>query len=94
MVSRFEFAGRRLEGFVGPVVEQRVGQWSADALVEEDEHERGLGPLAGEALRIAAPDAFQQTVGFHLAKVIAEPVEGVDAGAEAERDEDSLMDFA
>ena len=38
--------GAGLEAFVWPVMEQRVRQRSTDALVEEDEDERGLGSLS------------------------------------------------
>ena len=54
VLSGFELA-IGLESFVGPVVEQRVGQWAANALMEEDEHERGFGPFVGEAVQIAPP---------------------------------------
>ena len=40
-----DLAGGRLEGFVRAVMKQRVGQWPADALVEQDEHECSLGAL-------------------------------------------------
>ena len=73
---RFDLAGR-LERFVRPMVEQRVGQRSA--LVEQDEHERGFGSLVGEAVAVRSSDAFEQTVGFHLEKIVRELSEGVSA---------------
>jgi len=73
-------------------MEQRVCQRSADALVEEDEHECGFDPLLGKAVAVAPSDAFEQAVGFHLTKVIAELGESVAAGGQAESSEDGLMD--
>jgi hypothetical protein len=78
---------------VGPVMEQRVGQRPADAFVERDEHERGFGALVEKAVAVGAPDAFEQTVGFHLAKVVAELGEGVGTGGNDEGSEDGLMDI-
>ena len=49
VIGGFDWAAR-FEVFVRPVLEQRVGQWSTDALVEQDEHEGGFGPLIGEAV--------------------------------------------
>ena len=90
MIGGFDLAGG-LEGFVGRVIEQRVGQWSADALVEQDEHERRFDALVSETVAVGPSDAFEQAVGFHLAKVLAELGEGVTAGGEAEGGEDGLM---
>ena len=69
--GRFDPAGR-LEGFVRSAVEQRICQRPTDALVEQDEHEHGFGPLVGESIAAGSSDAFEQAVGFHLAKVVAE----------------------
>ena len=79
VVGSFDLAGG-LEGFVGLVMEERVCQGPADALVEQDEHERGFSSLIGETVEAASPDAFEQAMGFHLAKVIAELDEGIGAG--------------
>ena len=76
--------GAGLEAFVWPVMEQRVRQRSTDALVEEDEDERGLGSLVGESVAVAASDALQQSVSFHLAHVVAQLGDGVRGGGEAE----------
>ena len=92
VMGGFDFAGRRFEGFVGPVMKQRVCRRPADALVEQDEHECGLDALVGESVAVASSDAFEQAVCFHLSRVIAELGECVGAGGEAESSEDSLMD--
>lgn len=79
VVGGFDFADG-LERFVGLVMEQGVCQWPADALMKEDEHERGFGPLIGEAVTVAASDTFQQSMSFHLAHVVAKLGEGVGGG--------------
>ena len=77
VVSSFDLAGGRLESFVRPVMKQRVCQWPADAFVEQDEHEGGFGAFIGETVAVAPADAFEQAMGFHFAKVIAELGEGI-----------------
>ncbi len=91
VVGGFDWAAG-FEGFVGSVMEQRVGQWPTDALVEQDEHECGFDPLIGEAVGIASSDAFEQAMGFQFAQVIAELGEGIGFGGQAERGEDGLID--
>jgi len=54
------------------VIEQGVGQRSADALVKQDEHECRFDPFVGETVTVAASDAFEQAVGFQFTKVVAE----------------------
>jgi len=81
-----------LESFIRPVMKQRVCQWPADALVEQDEHECGFRSVIGEPVAVASSDAFEQAVSFHFAKAIAELGEGIGVGGQAEGGEDGLMD--
>ena len=57
-------------------MEQRVGQRSADALVEEDEHGSTFA-LFGEAVTVPSAIALQQAVAFQFAQVVAELVQAV-----------------
>ena len=66
MIGSFDFAEWRFENFVRPVMKQRICQRSADAFVEEDEHERGFDSFVGEAVAVASSDAFEQAMGFIL----------------------------
>jgi hypothetical protein len=75
------------------VVEQRVGKRSADALVEQDEHQGNLGPLVGEAVKIALAIPLQEAVGFHFAEVVAELSKGISVGGQAKADENGLVDI-
>ena len=52
VVRRFDSAGGGLESFIGPVLKQRVCQWPADALVEQDEQECSFGAFVGEAIAV------------------------------------------
>ena len=60
VVSSFDLNGRCLESFVRPVMKQRVGQWPADTLVEQNEHEYGFGAFVGEAVREFDSDTPEQ----------------------------------
>ena len=92
VVSSFDFADGGLESFVRPVMKQRVCQWPADALVEQDEQQCSFGAFVGEAVAVASSDAFEQAMGFHFAQVIAELGESVGAGGQSEGAEDGGMD--
>ena len=90
VIGRFDLAGG-LEGLVGAMVEQRVCQRPTDAFVEQDKHEGGFDALVGETVAVAASDAFEQAMGLHFAKVVAELGECIGGRGEAECSEDSLI---
>lgn len=82
-----------LEGFIGPVMKQRVGQRPADALVEQEEHECRLDPFIGEPVTAGSAHTFEQALGFQCAKVVAELGKRAGAGGEAEGGKDRVMDI-
>ncbi len=49
----------------------------ARAFVEEDEQAGSFASVVGEATAVICSDAFEQAVGFHFAKVIAQLSEGI-----------------
>jgi hypothetical protein len=79
------------EGFM---VEAAVGEWSAEAFVEEQEEQRDVNALGGQAVSIAAPIALQQAVPFELAQIVAELIQFVAPGRNLESSDDGLMDLA
>jgi len=91
VIGRFDFAGG-LECSIGSVIEQGMCQRSADALVEQDEHEGGFEAFVGEPVTVATSDALEESVSFQLAKIVAELVEGVGGGGQAEGAEGGLVD--
>jgi hypothetical protein len=66
VIGRFDLAGR-LEGFVGPA-RNRMNMREA------------LTPLIGQAVTVASSDTFEQAMGLHLAKVLAELGERIGGG--------------
>ena len=62
------------------VVEETMGQGSADALMKQHKEQGRAGALVGQTIGVASAVAFEQAVGFHLAQVIAELGEGVAVG--------------
>jgi hypothetical protein len=91
VVGGFDLAGR-LVVLLWPVVKQRVGQRSANALVKQNKHQRCFRSFVGEAVAISLFIAFQQAMGFHLAEVITELSYGICFSRQAEAGEDGLMD--
>ncbi len=64
-------------------MEKAVGQGATDAFVEQEEHQRHPDTLGSETVSIMSAIAFDKTVGFHLAQIIAQLVQGVALGVKA-----------
>ena len=67
---------------VGTVMEEAVGQGTAESLVKEQENQGHLGSLRSQAVGITAAIALQQPSAFELTQIIAELVEGISCGGE------------
>ena len=76
MIGDFDL-GSRLRSFLWWIVKKRVGQRATDALMEQNETGGHLGALLGEAVTVASAVTLQQSVGLHLAQIIAELGEGI-----------------
>ena len=74
-------------------MKQRVGKRSANAVMEQDEHEGNPGSLVGEVIEIAFSVPLEQAMGFHLAQVISELGEGICFGRQSEFVEDGFMNI-
>ena len=61
----------------GFAMEEAIGHGSADALMEEHEHEGDANAFVGEAVGIAMSVALEQGMGFEFAEVVAKLGEGV-----------------
>ncbi len=59
------------------MMEAAVGERPAEALVEEQKQESDVYAFSGEAVSVAAAIAFQQSVAFELAQIVAELVQSV-----------------
>src|SRR3974377_870870 len=66
------------------MVEQAVGKRAAELFVEEHEHEGDLGSFAGEPVGITFAVAFQQSVRFEFAQIVAKLIESVLVGSDSE----------
>ena len=80
-------------GRIGLVMKAAMGQWATEALVKEEEQEGDLDALAGEPVAVAGAVALKQAVAFQLTQVVAELVQFVGIGRQAEAGEDGLMDL-
>ncbi len=75
------------------MMEAAVGERAAEALVEEQEQEGDVYAFGGETVGVAAAIAFQQSVAFELAQVVAELVQSVLLRGELERGEDCFVNL-
>ena len=76
MVSRFQFAIGAVCG-IRFVVKAAVGQWAAEAFMEEQEQERHLNAFGCEAVSVPAALALQQAMAFKFAQIVAELVQPI-----------------
>ena len=79
VIGSFQLAIRPVIG-MGLVVEATVGDWPAEALVEEQEQKCDLHTLGGEPISVAVAVALKQIVALQLAEVVAELVQSVGFG--------------
>ena len=78
---------------VGTMVEQAVGEWPTEPLMEEQKQECDLESFVREAIGVAATIALQDSVCLHLAQVVAQLAYPVAVGGELETGEDRLVDL-
>ncbi len=65
---------------IGLVVEAAVCQGTAKALVKEQKQESDLNAFGRQAVGIASAIAFEESVTFELAEIVAELVQSVGLG--------------
>jgi len=70
-----------------------VGERAAELLVEEQEQESDLHAFGGEPVSVARIIAFEQTVAFEFAQIVAELVQPVSIGRKLKRRQDGLVDL-
>jgi hypothetical protein len=92
VIGGFEPAVGSVSG-IGAMVEAAVGERSAQPFMEQQEEQRDLDPLGGEAVGVARTVALEQGVALELAQVVAQPVQSVGALGQVEGCEHSLVDF-
>jgi len=74
-------------------MEAAVGERAAQALVKEQEQEGNVHACGGELVGVAGTVAFQQTVAFEFAQIVAELVQPVSIGRKPKRGENGLVDL-
>jgi hypothetical protein len=75
------------------VVEATVGQRAAQALVKEQEQQRDLYTLVGEAVGVARAVPLQQAMAFQFSQVVAELVQAVGGFGKLKGGEDGFVDL-
>ena len=73
------------------MIEQTVGEGTADALMKEDEEHGDFAPLVREPIGVAGAIPLDEAVGFHFAQVVADLGEGIRRGREGERGENRAL---
>jgi hypothetical protein len=73
-------------------MEESVGQWAADTLVKEGEHQSNPDAFLGEQVGVSGSVTREQGMGLELVQVITELGPGF--GAELEGGEQGLVDLA
>src|ERR1700736_1131636 len=74
-------------------MEAAVGERATKALVEEQEQERDVNAFGRQAVSVAAAIAFQQSVPFEFAEIVAELVQSVLLRGELEGGDDRLVNL-
>ena len=92
MVSQFEAAVRTVLG-VRTMVETAIGQWAAQPLMEEQEEQRDLDALDGQAVIVASAVTLQQCMGPEFSQIVSELVDAVSLLGDIEGGQDGLVDF-
>jgi hypothetical protein len=70
-----------------------VGERTTESLVEEQEQNRHLDALGRELIGVAAAIAFQQTMAFEFAQIVAQLVQSVSFRGELKRGQNGCMDL-
>ena len=76
VIGSFERSFRPRMG-MGSMVEETVGQGTAEALVEKEEQKRDFDAFLGEAIGVVVSVASEEPVGLHFTQVIVELIEPV-----------------
>ena len=66
------------------MVKEAIGEGAAELFMEEHEQEGDLGSFLGEPVGIAFAVAFQQSVRFQFAEIVAKLIESVSVGSDSE----------